>query len=270
MKSITSVKASIMKRRTPKERRRYCGSDPQYLVGLANIRQAWRLVDDIDEREGRLAYIRYNVLMRRLAHIHGYKLKQVTAAFCALSSNNDYAGNLRSLVSVMLGHSQGYDPKCVIVSTYNACKLRAWEYLDGVEFLDRAKGPKIRSFYQNILDPTDPVPVTVDGHMLSIWQGKRFTMKEAVRFKFKYPTVAEGFRAVGQELGYTPCQVQAILWFAWKRIHNVVYDATLNLLNARDHWRVLREPDSIAPYQTLPQGKQSAECVSTHVQEGLW
>lgn len=215
---------------------------------LDNIRAVLNRADSIDIREGAVSYLRYNLTLRRFAEYYGASFEGTVAAFCALSPNNDYMGNLRSLVTLLEGRRRGARVETLTVSTYNACRNRAWLFLNGTPFLEHTQGLKTRNFYMNILDPTDPIPVTVDGHMVSIWYGKRMRMVEAVRTNFKYEVVADGLREVASEAGLLANQLQATLWFTWKRLHNVVYSPQLNLLNDEDHWGLDIDPRYIRPF----------------------
>lgn len=216
--------------------------------GVENICRVLSQADTIDREEGLLTYPCYRLTMERFAAHYGVPLAGTVGAFVALSPNNDYAGNLRSLATLLWGFREGIPPEQLSVSTYSACKRRAWSYINGVDFLSDAKGPKTRAFYQNILDPTNPEPVTVDGHMVGIWEGRRMTMKEAARTRFSYEDIAQGVRDVAAELALVPCQAQAICWLTWKRIHAVIYNPQLNLFRGGNQWGSDVDPREIRPY----------------------
>jgi hypothetical protein len=223
------------------------------MSGTDNILRVFRRADQIDLDEGLSAYFHYRQMMESLGTFYGYPMERVAAAFSALSPNNDYVGNLRSLVSVMLGHKAGLPPAGITVTSYRACARRAYLYLDGVPFLDHARGPKTRSFFVNITRPWLPHFVTVDGHMVSVWRGERLRMKEvattkAVSSHRRYERVADDFRLVAHRLGILPSQVQAVAWFVWKRINNIVFDSQLSLLRPGDQWRLHLAPEEIKPY----------------------
>lgn len=195
------------------------------------------------------SYRRLHGMMERLAVSYEVRLENVVACFSALSPNNDYLGNLRSTVTLLEGRRRGLPVESCTVSTYGACKLRAWEFLAGEDFLTRTVGKKTRNFYINILDPEENTAVTIDGHMYCIWIGKRMTMRQAVRERMAYDAVADGCRELAAHEGMLPNQLQAMLWFTWKRIHNVVYSPQLNLLNPADHWNMDLVPEHIKPYR---------------------
>lgn len=216
---------------------------------LNNLRDLLRQADPIDYAEGRLAYINYRRTLLELAEHYHYDLNPVAAAFAALSPNNDYVGNLRSLVSILDGIAVGKPQSEIIVSTYGACKDRAFRFLlRQADFLSVTKGKKTRSFYFNITEPYWDKPVTVDGHMIAAWSGKQLTMKEAVRQRIPYNMIAEDIRVLAREVNLLPNQVQAILWFTRKRLFNIVYKNQLGLFSPDNQWGCYIPADQIKRY----------------------
>jgi len=222
-------------------------------VGHKNILELWVNRSKEDHDEGLLAYSRYNWVMEAFADYYGYTLQEATEVFVALSPNSDYHGNLRSLASVLDGHSKTLKPEQITVSTYNACKNRAISYLNGVSFLDTVKGPKISAFRHNILNPQSSDMVTVDGHMIHAWHGTKGTMKDAaakMRGKKDYLEIADGLKLIAKSLQIAPCQLQAILWLARKRILGIKSDDQLELFRALDDThRTICDPRDYPPYQ---------------------
>lgn len=214
-----------------------------------NLAQVYQRVDAIDLDEGRQAYTRYHDLMQALADYHGTTIEKMTACFVVTSPNNDYMKNLRSAVSVVRGYLDGFSAERITVSTYGKCKTRAYKVMAGADFLDFTKGQKTRSFYRNILDPYDPDPVTIDGHMLAMAVGHYLTMREAVRSKLKYDDVVMATKLLAYKHQLLANQVQAILWFTWKRIHKPVRgDGQCLLFSPNDNWRLILDPKTIEPY----------------------
>lgn len=212
-----------------------------------NLLKAFDLADDVDVQAGMTAYARYNALMRKLSSRYGFTMEEVTAVFVATSPNNDYIGNLKSTMSILDGVNNELTPDEMTVSTYKHCRDRALLYLDGVKFLEHAKGPKTRAFYRNILDPLDLTPVTVDVHVFSAWTGERVLANAAGMSKGQYERIAADMRTSASRLGLIPNQLQGIIWFAWKRIHNIVYDPHLSLWG--DHWNLDINLDHVKPYK---------------------
>lgn len=212
-----------------------------------NLRAVLDRADPLDIAEGMGAYARYQGVLTRLSKRYGVPLPRVVGAFSALSPNNDYHGNLRSTVSALDGYARGIPDAEIVVSTYRACLSRALRALRGEPFLSFTKGPKTRAFYLNVLDPYNPVPVTIDGHMVGAWFGERLRMVDAVRRRWRYEEIADGVRLLARERGILPNQAQAILWHTWKRIHNVKFQSQLSLFpGGRDADLC---PDSLRPFR---------------------
>lgn len=219
--------------------------------GIANLKAMFAQADSIDRDEGRLSYSRYHQVLRDMAELYGFPLDRVLAAFCALSPNNDYAGNLRSTVSLLHGVREGWPVDEIESSTYRHCLQRAHRYVTGeAEFLGEVEGRKIRAFYFNILDPTDPRYVTVDGHVCAAWRGQRLTMKEAiVRGRREYDQIENAVMALACRAGLLPNQYQAILWFTRKRVFRIRAELNHDLFLSGDIWRTYRDVRLIQPFR---------------------
>lgn len=214
-------------------------------TGRTRLREWYERADETDRRDGAAAYWTYFNVISRFASHYGFRFSHTLAAFVALSPNSDYWGNLRSLAGVLAAARAGDPVETVTVSTYNHCRDRAYSYALGtVDFMSTVKGQKIRSFYQNIFDPQNPQPVTIDGHMYCAWLGVDRPMKEAIVPRNQYEDVAADFRAVAGQCGLLPNQLQAIIWLTRKRINRIMFTAQYDLF--RDHMDVL--PFDIVPY----------------------
>lgn len=209
---------------------------------IDNIEQWWAASDTLDREIGADAYENYSIMMARFAQAYGVDVARVTAAFCALSPNSDYFGNLRSLVSVL---EYGQE---ATVSTYKHCRDRACSYLLGEPFETPKRGLKILSFYKNIRDPADPEPVTIDGHMAAIYhQRPTAKMKDWAIGRREYLEMAAAFRAVALRVGLRPNQLQATLWHTRKRVLGIKFDPHRHMF--QDAGRILFELDEVQPYE---------------------
>ncbi len=224
-------------------------------MSVENVEAAFRRVDFVDFQEGIRAYGNYRLTLEAMAQHwgggDGFPLDRTVAAFVSLSPANDYAGNLRSLATVMQGVAAGWATREITVTTFNACRARAIVYLRGErDFLTVTRGPKIRAFYRNIMDPLDPLPVTIDGHMVNLWLGRRMTMTEVANDRgWKYRVVADDFRTVARRHCLLPNQLQAMLWFTWKRIHDILAVHQLSLLRPQDQWGLRVRPEDVRPFE---------------------
>ena len=225
---------------------------------FSNLEAMLAQADANDVVEGQLAYVRYHQVMCTLAQRYSVPLPRVVAAFVSLSPNNDYAGNLRSTVSVLAGRYT-QDDDAITVSTYKHCRTRALQYVRGQrDFLREAKGPKITNFYHNILTPDDSRWVTIDGHMVAAWKGQRLVMKQALCTLREYREIAAATKALAFQNFMLPNQVQAIIWFARKRTLHVKYNGQLNLFGAKDDvWNTLKDVTQMKPYSIQSSGFSS-------------
>jgi hypothetical protein len=247
-------------------------------VSLDNLRLWYARADAIDRLEGSLAYPRYNVVMQTLSHRFGISMPRVTAAFVSLSPNNDYMSNLRSTVTVLDGIKRGFDVEQINVSTYRHCLKRAWAYATGeADFLIQTKGPKVVSFYMNILHPEDGFHVTVDGHIHACWQNDdAMTMKQAVlRSMSHYTQIRAAVQLLAQEAGVIPNAYQASLWFARKRNLGILFNPQGDMLyDQNDRGRTLVDVAQMPPYPPRrdlgPAGRSARVPLLPPMGPGLW
>jgi len=130
-------------------------------------------------------------------------------------------GNLRDAHKLLAAHRKGTPYAEFTVSTYGQNKLKAWRIVNGEDPLALITANKTRSFFQNISDPEDVVPVTIDGHMLNMWRGRRENLV-GLSFPTKlYAQVAEDVRILAREHQMIPCQMQGVLWLTWRRLHGI-------------------------------------------------
>ena len=222
-------------------------------MSLKNLEALFERAEDGDIAEGLLAYERYHSVLRHFAEWYYFGIVPTVEAFAALSPNNDYHGNLRSLASVLDGINKQRKAEDIKVSTYNACRDRAIQYVTGeVSFLDTVKGLKIRAFRHNLLYPAASREVTVDGHMIAAWLGRdALTMKQAQK-KFttaKYREIAKDITALARRKSILPHQMQAVLWITRKRVLSIKYNAQYHLEHGpTDLSRILCHPRNYPPF----------------------
>jgi hypothetical protein len=102
-------------------------------------------------------------------------------------------------------------------------------------------GHKVRSFFNNILEPSDPsLDVTVDSHAFSIAMAEKYGSgsdeygyfagskklndktspgSATLGFTGLYSIFADQYRVVANELGVSPNQLQAVTWIQWRFDH---------------------------------------------------
>jgi hypothetical protein len=120
--------------------------------------------------------------------------------------------------------------------TANIAKAVAiWRGADPDEVLS---GHKVRSFFNCLLIPDNPLDVVVDTHAISAAalepmaaSSRRLkslvdvpsTAKGGRRFRGVYPAVADAYRILGRRHGVAPMEAQAIVWSWWTANGRKIY-----------------------------------------------
>ena len=109
---------------------------------------------------------------------------------------------------------------------------KAWRILEGEDPEEVLGGPKVRSFYFTITDPSDPRSVVVDRHAVSVAYNRPLSDAEigkALGRKGAYDSISmlyqRAARIISRELGevWTPAQTQAAVWTYWRRERAAAY-----------------------------------------------
>ncbi len=153
----------------------------------------------------------------RLAKENNLTIEQTSAIIAALSPGLRWERNIEAAERVIRGRSLNG----LGVRWYDGVK-KARRIRKGQNPAVVLKGNKVRAFWSNILNPARSSAVCVDFHAHSIWSGNRWTADKAPSLSDGlYNRVATDYVVVAKDLGLTPCQLQAIVWVAWRRIHDV-------------------------------------------------
>lgn len=189
---------------------------------------------------GAQAYGDYTRVMRDVAKRFELSTPVVTGVFCALSPNNNWMANLRSAVTVCHAFVNGWPENETPVTTYNKNRDKAFRILRG-EAIDHVfKGRKVLSFYDNIAYWPDSKVVTVDGHMANAARGKPLPLVKSGLTNREYGIVEDCTILLNKLLsvearvklgvrGLSPCDLQAVVWLTWKRMHSLAYAEGLYL-----------------------------------------
>lgn len=199
-------------------------------MSRANLELIFNQATEADLAVGMDSWFHYNRLMATIGERTGFGVATVTGVFASLSPNNDYMGNLRDAVRLLKAKREGLRVDQVRVSTYNPNKVKAWAIASGENPLKFLIAPKTRNFYSSIVDPHDRSFVTVDGHIFNIYAGRRVALTEVKEHHLDYDEVALAISEMADDLGLIPNQVQGVLWYTWKRIHRIKWDAQLELI----------------------------------------
>jgi hypothetical protein len=186
--------------------------------GVENLYRVWASCSPWEVAAGHDYYPRQRDRLEAIATREGVSLATTVGMFAALSPNNTEDGTYRGVVNML---RYGYGAK---VTTCLPNRLKAEWIRLGKPPLDVLGGRKVRSFYRNTMDPEDPAVVTVDGHMLSCWQGRRERLDiSAHKLDDRlYTRVEEDIKLLASLTGHIPCRLQSVLWARWRRIHRIL------------------------------------------------
>lgn len=206
---------------------------------LENVYRVWLASTPMERSMGREFFVKQGNRLETIAHNRGMNTIYVIGAFVALSPNNDEDGNYRDLLTTIDAVQRGLAPEQFSISSWGPNKAKAMRILQGTDPLDVLGGPKVINFYLNTLDPSDLEPVTIDGHMVSVWKGRRLLLRErrgkpedSAKISAKeYQIIVQDFRSIAKMLGLIPNQLQSTLWLTWKRMNNIRYDPQFKLFN---------------------------------------
>jgi|688.fasta_scaffold00478_41 hypothetical protein len=164
--------------------------------------------------EGIKWYWEAHNICQDLADIHNIPLEIVVGMLAALSPQKSWEHNLELVKEALdsrcdyIRHTKMMSGKATMI--YNFTHL----YKDRKGFIERMLGgPKIISFFNNILNPYDNTYVTIDTHHISICTGltklKTVTEKQYEFLRVETLKFAKKNKLLGNE-------AQAILWTHYK------------------------------------------------------
>ena len=199
-------------------------------MNTQNIRNIYNQATEQEIKDGLVWYAEAYRTASKLANTFGTDIKRTVWALACLSPNNKWEQNILDLTSVLNAYkNESYIPMMkayeegkekpffsLACRTYSRQVYKAFEILEGKPSL--GKGKKTNAFADNIFFP-DSNAVTIDGHALSIYLGRRIAMKDANKLMRKeYDNAMEAYRELAGELNIKPYQLQAITWLVWRRL----------------------------------------------------
>jgi hypothetical protein len=126
---------------------------------------------------------------------------------------------------VIGGYQNGTDHKDIAnCMAYKANRLKGYKVMGEANLsktiLKVLNGPKISAFFDNIMGGDS---VTIDGHARNIAYGERIQLKsDKANIGVKeYRTLAQAYRDVAENLNIKACDLQAITWVTWRRVHGI-------------------------------------------------
>ena len=178
-----------------------------------NIRATYLQATETERHAGLHWYDAANVHARYLADSHGVSIGRAAGVIAVLSPRVPWSRNVAMAYEIFATGTTG---------GLSANVVKAQRLALGAHPDDVVSGDKVSSFYANILDPSGH-EITIDRHAFDIAQGRRTDDKTRAVLSNKghYARYAQAYQLVADELGIGACQLQAITWVAWRRIHGV-------------------------------------------------
>lgn len=177
----------------------------------AKIVAAFRKASDEQQVEGRDWYVNAHAVAASLCPTDP---RQAAGVMAALSPRTSWPRNLELAARA---YAEGFASGSLSRSCAAADAI-----LGGTDPLVVLNGPKVRSFFTLIADPTDATTVCVDRHAIDVAVGKHMegwdrSMQFPLNRKGLYERFAGFYRSAAKTIGdVRPAQVQAVTWVTWR------------------------------------------------------
>lgn len=176
-----------------------------------------------ERRDGQLWYPRAQHGAAQIARKYDLPLANVCGVVAALSPGLRWSDNLID-AELLIAACARNEPRPMVGVYGTRNRDRAWVIASGADPRSILGGPKVLSFYSNILDPADATHVTIDRHAYCLAHGLSSARSGAASIEVnvtpkRYRELADAYRALSRAIGLLPNQLQATTWLAWKRIN---------------------------------------------------
>lgn len=187
-------------------------------VRCLNLLATYHKANAAEICDGQLWYRDRNCEANRLAEENGLTIRQTAGIIAAVSPGLRWEKNVECAERIIRGESLNG----LGVRWYNGVR-KAERILAGHDPDVVLKGNKVRAFASCIVNPSDSVAVCIDGHAYAIWCGRRIPLDDVPPLNNRlYHRIAGDYVFVAKVLSIRPCQLQAVTWCCWRRLHNVV------------------------------------------------
>lgn len=158
---------------------------------------------------------------RRMCAVWANELKVDLETFAlivaATSPRMPWNRNIKAAIDVISWWQAGADLDEIKenVATIGANVKRAWQILTGVDLVECFRGPKIRSFYSNIVDPEYP-GATIDTWAYRVAVDKPHCKPVTIN-DIDYRTIEIAYQTAAEQLGISTHELQAVTWVVIRR-----------------------------------------------------
>lgn len=163
--------------------------------------------------QGKNWYFEVNEYCQTLSEYFNIPLIKVAGIMSALSPNNTFQSNVKSLERFL--RTSG---NCK-VPCFNTQKNKAQAILDAPSSITESevkeilgKGLKTRAFFENIYRPKTSQAVTVDRWQIRWAENLELLPKDVSLTNKRYNLISEAVKEYSEKLGIMPHQFQAITW----------------------------------------------------------
>lgn len=185
-----------------------------------NVIYWFHLATATEKAQGELWYYDANEFASQLAREYSTLTPVAAYVISALSPAVSWEQNQADAITLFRAVYHGAGPYEINVGTYNANKEKAWRIASGEPLSVIGNGLKTNAFAQNIL--LDSNYVTVDRHMQRAALMDYTNQYDGISLTAKrYRNVESAIKRAAREVStderiYTPFEVQAIVWLAYR------------------------------------------------------
>jgi hypothetical protein len=176
----------------------------------ANVLRVWRSATPEQHAQGTSWY----------AHAHGAAAsldpdpKRAAGVIAALSPRNSWPRNLELA-------ARAYSNNNASGTLGRSCQ-QANDILAGADPLDVLGGPKVRAFYQCIVD-SGTQAVCIDRHSTDVAVGTRLSLVQregiVLHRANRYEQFADVYRRAAKRMGVSAPVMQAVTWVTWRDLY---------------------------------------------------
>lgn len=181
-----------------------------------NLTSVYRRADELDLRDGLGWYERAHGSALNLAEKYARPLTATCGIIAALSPGLRWEKNIEDADVLLDGLKRGDVPLVGVYGKRNRDKAVA--IANGADPRKTLGGLKVRSFYENILNPLDREHVTIDRHAKTAAFNLAQNAANAVVRNAEYQYIAWHMRVLAKRYALVPCQFQAVCWVVWRRL----------------------------------------------------
>jgi hypothetical protein len=177
----------------------------------------------IERQKGKDWYTQASRYIRAIAERYNCTEEAIAGVVAALSPNTKWEKNLEAAEKLVHAYTYGTPLQTLRLPCYKKNVMKAWDILHGESPLNVLGGLKVRSFYLCLSNTSIfNQHVCIDGHAYCVAHGLRLGVKQVPRVTPNlYYSLAGDYQIVAKLLRARPCELQAITWLTWKRLHSV-------------------------------------------------